>query len=86
MVAEAAASVPLVTAHEAAAALIRRPMPDLPGAAFLEGVYTQLQLAGNAFLEAVRCWARRRGSRQKSLKSEQMAAWASGFQSASGRL
>jgi len=54
MVAEAAASVPLVTAHEAAAALIRRPMPDMPGAAFLEGVYTQLQLAGNAYVEAVR--------------------------------
>lgn len=53
MVAEAAASVPLVKAHEGAAALIRRPMPDMPGAAFLEGVYTQLQLAGNAFLEAV---------------------------------
>jgi HK97 family phage portal protein len=54
MVAEAAASVPLATAHEAAAQLIRKPAPDLPGAAFLEGVYTQLQLHGNAFLEAVR--------------------------------
>lgn len=54
MVAEAAASVPLVTAHEGAARLIRRPMPEVPGAAFLEGVYAQLQLAGNAFLEAVR--------------------------------
>ena len=54
MVAEAAASVPLVTAHEGAARLIRQPVPEMPGAAFLEGVYTQLQLHGNAFLEAVR--------------------------------
>ena len=54
MVAEAAASVPLMTAHEAAARLLRRPAPDLPAAGFLEGVYTQLQLAGNAFVEAVR--------------------------------
>lgn len=46
IVAEAAASVPLTTAHEAAAQLIRKPAPDLPGAAFLEGVYTQLQLFG----------------------------------------
>ncbi|WP_321491266.1 phage portal protein [uncultured Hyphomonas sp.] len=54
MVAEAAASVPLVTAHEAAARLIRKPAPDVAGPAFLEGVYTQLQLHGNAFIEAVR--------------------------------
>lgn len=53
MVAEAAASVPLSTAHEAAARLIRKPAPDVAGAAFLEGVYTQLQLHGNAFIEAV---------------------------------
>jgi len=42
--------VPLATAHEAAAQLIRKRAPDLPGAAFLEGVYTQLQLHGNAVL------------------------------------
>lgn len=53
MVAEAAASVPLVTAHEAAARLIRKPAPDVASPAFLEGVYTQLQLHGNAFIEAV---------------------------------
>ena len=35
MVAEAAASVPLMTAHEAAARLLRRPAPDLPAAGFL---------------------------------------------------
>ena len=49
MVVEAAASVPLVTAHAGAAKLLRVPAPDVAGAGFLEGVYTQLQLAGNAF-------------------------------------
>ena len=53
MVAEAAASVPLVTAHEGAARLIRQPVPDVSGIAFLEGVYTQLQLHGNASLYGI---------------------------------
>ncbi|MFT5776647.1 MAG: hypothetical protein ACI9NG_002622 [Hyphomonas sp.] len=53
MVAEAAASVPLVTQHDRAAKLLRQPAPDMAGASFLEGVYTQVQLAGNAFVEAV---------------------------------
>lgn len=53
MVAEAAASVPRVTAHAGAAKLLRAPAPDVAGAGFLEGIYTQLQLAGNAFVEAV---------------------------------
>jgi len=53
MVAEAAASVPLVTQHDGAANLLRQPAPDMAGAAFMEGVYTQVQLAGNAFVEAV---------------------------------
>ena len=53
MVAEAAASVPLVTAHDGASRLLRQPAPDMAGAAFMEGVYTQVQLAGNAFVEAV---------------------------------
>ncbi len=53
MVAEAAASVPLVTAHDGAAKLLRQPAPEMAGASFLEGVYTQVQLAGNAFVEAV---------------------------------
>ena len=53
MVAEAAASVPFLTAHEAAARLIRQPAPEMPGPVFLEGVYSQLQLHGNAFVEAV---------------------------------
>lgn len=53
MVAEAAASVPFLTTHEAAARLIRQPVPEMPGPVFLEGVYSQLQLHGNAFVEAV---------------------------------
>jgi HK97 family phage portal protein len=53
MVAEAAASVPLVTQHDGAAKLLRQPAPDMAGAGFLEGIYTQVQLAGNAFVEAV---------------------------------
>ena len=53
MVAEAAASVPLVTMHEAAAQLIRRPQPGDVAASFFEAVYTQLQLTGNAFIEGV---------------------------------
>ena len=46
MVGEVAASVPLVTAHEAAARLIRKPAPDVARPAFQEGVYTKLQLQG----------------------------------------
>ncbi|KCZ46855.1 phage portal protein [Hyphomonas pacifica] len=53
MVAEAAASVPLVTAHDGAARLIRRPQPDGVAAELFEAVYSQLQLTGNAFLEGV---------------------------------
>jgi HK97 family phage portal protein len=53
LIAEAAASVPLVSEHERVAALLRRPAPDVPGAAFLESVYADLQLSGNAFVEAV---------------------------------
>ncbi len=54
MVAETAASVPLVTAHEGAGRLIRRPQPGDVAATFFEAVFTQLQLTGNAFVEGVR--------------------------------
>jgi HK97 family phage portal protein len=54
MVAEAAASVPLRTAHEGAARLLRQPMPETAPAGFLEAVYSELLLTGNAFIEAVR--------------------------------
>ncbi len=53
MIAEAAASVPLKGEGEALAALIARPNPDEPSAAFWERLIAQLQIAGNAFVEAV---------------------------------
>lgn len=53
MVAEAAASVPLVTAHAGVARLLRRPQPGEVAAGLFEAVFTQLQLTGNAFVEGV---------------------------------
>jgi phage portal protein BeeE len=44
MVAEAAASIPLKTAHEGAAALLRRPGPEMAPAGFLEAVFSELLL------------------------------------------
>lgn len=54
MVAEAAASIPLKTAHEGAGRLLRQPGPEMAPAGFLETVYSELLLSGNAFVEAVR--------------------------------
>lgn len=54
MVAEAAASIPLKTAHAGAGALLRQPAPDLAPAGFLEAVFSELLLSGNGFVEAVR--------------------------------
>ena len=54
MVAEAAASVPLVSAHAATADLLARPMPDEAGPSLLETLYSQLQMTGNAYVEAIR--------------------------------
>ncbi|MEQ9507060.1 MAG: phage portal protein [Hyphomonas sp.] len=54
MVAEAAASIPLKMAHDGAGALLRRPGPDMAPAGFLEAVFSELLLSGNAFVEAVR--------------------------------
>ena len=54
MVAEAAASIPLKCANENVARLMREPMPEAATAGFLEAVYTELLLTGNAFVEAVR--------------------------------
>jgi phage portal protein BeeE len=54
MVAEAAASIPLKCANENVARLMRQPMPEAATAGFLEAVYTELLLTGNAFVEAVR--------------------------------
>jgi HK97 family phage portal protein len=54
MVAEAAASIPLKTGHAGAAALLRQPGPEMAPAGFLEAVFSELLLSGNAFVEAVR--------------------------------
>ena len=54
MVAEAAASIPLRTQHEGAARLMRQPGPEMAQAGFLEAVFSELLLTGNAFVEAVR--------------------------------
>jgi HK97 family phage portal protein len=61
MVAEAAASVPLVSAQAGAAQLIRRPQPGSVAADLFEAAYSQLQLTGNAFLEGVRLDGAARG-------------------------
>ena len=50
MVAEAAASVPMVSAQAATAALLARPMPDEAGPSLLETLYSQLQMTGNAYV------------------------------------
>ena len=54
IVAEAAASIPLKTAHEGAARLLRQPGPEMAAAGLLEAVFSELLLSGNAFVEAVR--------------------------------
>ncbi len=53
MLAEAAASVPLITRHDAAAELLRRPSPGLPCSDFMEAAFSSLLLTGNLFIEAV---------------------------------
>mgnify|MGYP000557182067 CR=1 FL=1 len=65
MVAEAAAAVPLVTAHEGASRLLRRPQPDGIATELFETAYSQLQLTGNAFLEGVRLEAADGGARAR---------------------
>ncbi|MGH1420249.1 MAG: phage portal protein [Hyphomonas sp.] len=54
MVAEAAASIGLVTEHVGAAKILAMPQPGEAGAAFFERLYSDLQLTGNAYIEAVR--------------------------------
>lgn len=53
MVAEAAASVPFVTAHEGAKQLLARPLPDETCVDIFAKIYAQLQISGNAYLEAL---------------------------------
>lgn len=53
MVAEAAASIPLRAAPEPVSVLLSRPSAEVSGRTLLERIYTDLQLSGNAWLEAV---------------------------------
>ena len=53
MIAEAAASIPLTSNDEDAAQLLAHPSPDEAGHVFLERLYGDLQITGNAWAEAV---------------------------------
>ena len=53
MIAEGAASVPLVCEDAALASLISRPNPETSGTSFFERLYAELQLTGNAYAECV---------------------------------
>lgn len=53
MIAEAAASIPLVCNDKQAAALLASPSPDEAGRVLLERLYGDLQITGNAWAEAV---------------------------------
>lgn len=53
LIAEAAASIPFDSAPSAVATLLTEPSPEQSGPALLERIYTDLQITGNAFLEAV---------------------------------
>lgn len=53
MIAEAAASIELVCEREPVQALLDAPSPDEAGQAFFERLYTDLQITGNAWAEAV---------------------------------
>ncbi len=53
MIAEAAASIPLVCSDQAAASLLRAPSPEDSGRALIERLYADLQITGNAWVEAV---------------------------------
>lgn len=53
MIAEAAASIELIGDTEPLQRLLTEPSPDGAGRALLERLYTDLQITGNAWLEAV---------------------------------
>ncbi|WP_084419575.1 phage portal protein [Henriciella litoralis] len=53
MIAEAAASIPLKCSDETAGELLSQPSPDEAGRVFLERLYGDLQITGNAWAEAV---------------------------------
>ena len=54
MVAEAAATIPFSIVDPSLARILRRPQPGVSAISFLETVYVQLQIHGNAYLEGVR--------------------------------
>ncbi|MDJ0920560.1 MAG: phage portal protein [Henriciella sp.] len=53
MVAEAAASIPLVASEQVVQDLLDEPAPEQTGRLLLEQIYTDLQISGNAWAEAV---------------------------------
>lgn len=53
MIAEAGASIPLRVANEAVRGLLTEPTPEQTGRDMLERFYTDLQISGNAWIEAV---------------------------------
>lgn len=53
MIAEAAASITLVSDQDAVQNLLIEPSPEAAGQALLEHLYTDLQITGNAWLEAI---------------------------------
>ena len=53
MIAEAAASIPLVSGDTDVARLLKAPSPDQAGRNLLEQLYADLQMTGNAWAEAV---------------------------------
>ena len=53
MIAEAAASIELISDTHPVQRLLTEPSPDEAGRALLERLYTDLQITGNAWLEAV---------------------------------
>lgn len=53
MIAEAAASIAFKCEDPAAQRLLEEPSPDEAGQALFERLYTDLQIAGNAWMEAV---------------------------------
>ena len=53
MIAEAAASIPFESKPEGLSALLQRPSPEESGQAFFERLYTDLQISGAAFAEAI---------------------------------
>lgn len=53
LIAESAASIPLRASSEELSELLARPSPEESGKQFLERLYAELQLTGNAFAEQI---------------------------------